>query len=185
MTRKIRRLGHGEVPPVGIKPCRFTNDTGYVVLRWKIGVRNYVEVSEHRLIAGLPPPDVHVHHRNGDKTDNRPENLELLTLPQHSKRHRPVIDIDIKRAKSLYASGLSFAAVAEAMGLRISKVQRALVVDGVTPRPCTKHRDSCMKGHPYTPENTYVFQRKDIPQPGRRCRTCYREYRATTRRVAI
>lgn len=27
------------------------------------------------------------HHKNGNKQDNRPENLELLTISQHNKEH--------------------------------------------------------------------------------------------------
>jgi len=35
--------------------------------------------------------DEHVHHRNGNKTDNRPENLMLLTKRQHALLHDAVV----------------------------------------------------------------------------------------------
>ena len=54
-------------------------------------VRGYAY--EHRLVAAqkfgrLPTQGEHVHHINGDKADNRPENLELLTAPEHHFEHR-------------------------------------------------------------------------------------------------
>jgi hypothetical protein len=35
-------------------------------------------------------PDEHVHHVNEDKADDRPENLEVLTPPEHQRRHLKV-----------------------------------------------------------------------------------------------
>jgi hypothetical protein len=49
-------------------------------------------VMEHRLVAEraidrfLTRKEV-AHHRNGIKTDNRPENLEVMTITQHRKEH--------------------------------------------------------------------------------------------------
>lgn len=50
-------------------------------------------IYEHRLVMEevlgrlLEPHEV-VHHRNQVKTDNRPENLELMTVSEHNREHK-------------------------------------------------------------------------------------------------
>ena len=95
----IRRLRPDEPVP-DFPPRRYKSSHGYIRLRWLIGVQEYVEEFEHRINAGRPPSWMHVHHRNGDKTDNRPENLEVLTAREHNRRHPENVE------KALTARGL-------------------------------------------------------------------------------
>src|SRR5687768_7439307 len=71
--KSVRLLQPGEPVPSG-KPGRYKNIHGYIVLRWRVGRSQYVECLEHRLQCGLPV-NQHVHHKNHQKDDNRPENL--------------------------------------------------------------------------------------------------------------
>lgn len=60
---------------------------GYVVgKRTPKGGRIY----EHRIVAKAKKGFI-VHHKNGDKSDNRPENLEIMTQSQHCREHAPHI----------------------------------------------------------------------------------------------
>jgi len=79
---------------------------------------------QHRVVAAkrLGRPlrrDEHAHHDNEIKTDNRPENLEVLTLAEHTRHHfatgRTMIDLicqgcgaeftrDIRRRRAKYCS---------------------------------------------------------------------------------
>lgn len=50
-------------------------------------------------LGRLLRPDEIVHHRNGDPTDDRPENLQVLTRAEHVHMHRA----DIMRGRGLAA----------------------------------------------------------------------------------
>lgn len=89
---------------------------------------------EHRIVAwdhyGPFGADMHVHHKNHDKLDNRPENLEVLTRAEHAKHHKPRI-VDRGEVTALYASGLSTCEVARRLGVRQSTIYVILQAEGV------------------------------------------------------
>ncbi len=81
----VRHLRPDEDVP-GFEPRgRYRTASGYVRVRWLIGPNDYVEEYEHRLVMGRPPGEVH--HVNGDKADNRPENLVVLSKHEHAALH--------------------------------------------------------------------------------------------------
>ena len=66
---------------------RFVRSDGYVSIR--VDGR---DVLEHRhvmaeVLGRALRSDEHVHHINGDKQDNRPANLVVLSVADHAKRH--------------------------------------------------------------------------------------------------
>jgi len=84
-TKKMNRRGEGKtVSPSGyIYVLLDQSDSMVSMARWITG---YPYVAEHRLMVAreigrplLPFPQETVHHINGDKSDNRLENLQLRT----------------------------------------------------------------------------------------------------------
>lgn len=83
-----RLKAHGDVGPAGRMrnaSCEYVNGQGYVVVRDGTGSRG--RRLQHRVVMeetlGRPLlPFENVHHKNGVKTDNRPENLEVWTKVQ-------------------------------------------------------------------------------------------------------
>ena len=84
--RRKRGSEERQPPPID---GRYLHPNGYAQVR-RVGHPNAAAngmVFEHRLvmseIIGRPlTPDENVHHKNGDRADNRPENLELWSTSQ-------------------------------------------------------------------------------------------------------
>lgn len=117
----IRRLVIGEAPPTST-PRRFVTQDGYIVLRWKIATRTYIEALEHRVLSGSPA-NAHVHHINGIKSDNRPENLKPLNPVEHRAEHR---EWDRLAARAMYEQGQTTTQIAAHFGITGGATSRGL-----------------------------------------------------------
>ena len=109
----IRSLRPGEPQPEG-EPRRYTNSAGYVRLRWKLAVGEYVETYE------------------------RDETASLVRLKEPTAKR-----IDFEHARALYADeGLSTTQVASRLGCSAGAVSRVLRGDGVAMRQTEDYADS-------------------------------------------
>ena len=69
------------------KPCQYkAARTGNGYVQTRAGLEHRVIIENH---LGRPlVSDEHVHHQNGDKRDNRVNNLRVLTAAEHTSLHR-------------------------------------------------------------------------------------------------
>ncbi len=109
-SRKCSKLGKYNPNWIGGK---IKSDTGYVLL-YKPNHPNKMtnnKVKEHRLVMEkylgrtLEKYEI-VHHRNGNKSDNRIINLELMTKSEHSRIH--VIQTRLKWISMGFSGRLGF-----------------------------------------------------------------------------
>ena len=61
------------------------DENGY--LRWESGTLVHRYVAEIYVVHRKLLPNEEVHHKNGNKLDNRSSNLEVLTHQQHMNKH--------------------------------------------------------------------------------------------------
>lgn len=125
------------------KGGRFTDSAGYIhvmiatlpaahqtlALAMVNRTRHTVYVTEHRIVAavarGAPIlTEEVVHHKNGVKSDNRPENLEVVPRGGHSKEHRLVEkELAILRVEALRLRGENEILRAQVAALKSKKAR--------------------------------------------------------------
>lgn len=121
---------------------------GYPGVMLSIGGSHQVMRSVHSLVAeafiGPRPTGYHVNHRDGNKTNNRPSNLEYVTPTENSRhaarlgllgRHHPLGELNpqsrltepaVQSIRADFRRGREIKRLAEEHGVHISTVKRVV-----------------------------------------------------------
>ena len=89
--RRRKILASGEIRPISRRRAENEGGGGYLRITWREGSR-IVQVMAHRLVFAvasgtIPPDDLQVNHKDLNRRNNHPENLELVTQSENI-RHR-------------------------------------------------------------------------------------------------
>ncbi|MHA1170298.1 MAG: HNH endonuclease signature motif containing protein, partial [Candidatus Hodarchaeales archaeon] len=72
------------------KRTEFWYENGYKVLSLGDGrgIKEHIKIMQDQIGRNINRKNEIVHHKNGMRDDNRPENLELMSRKQHASYHR-------------------------------------------------------------------------------------------------
>lgn len=90
------------------------------------------------MLGRLLEPDEIVHHKNEDPSDNRPENLEVMTQAEHIRLHRgrehhPIVTKE--QIQKTYGRGMSIKETAKALSISRGSVSNYLRLYNIKSRP--------------------------------------------------
>lgn len=132
---RLRNLNTTPLPAPRRMETRSSN--GYLIVKVEVARKQHA-VTAHRLVwtsmHGPIPDGLEPNHRDGNKANNAPENLELVTRSENIKhawatglrvRSNRAAEIR-KEALALRAQGLSLAKVGENLGVSETTVFRAM-----------------------------------------------------------
>lgn len=134
------RDSHQNVIPIRPRRAEHRSRTGYPIV--KVSWRNRsATVYAHRLVwtvlRGPIPEGMEINHRDGDKQNNRPSNLELVTSrgnTQHALRtglivrgfSRPRRESLTREARALRSQGLTYKGIGRRLGVSQTTAFRAV-----------------------------------------------------------
>lgn len=100
------------------------------------------QLTRHRITAeGRVTEAEEVHHINGIRTDNRPDNLMPLSASEHRAIHAKLnAKVDWDAVPAMYESGMTVTAIAKAVGSWDGNVSRQLRKRGIRPIPGERQR---------------------------------------------
>jgi hypothetical protein len=105
---------------------------GYVVKSIKANGNKWINIYLHRAIMGVLCPKLQVDHINGNKLDNRKENLRIVTNQQNNMNKKPGLNFTSKykgvywnRDKNKWRSRVNVNGKAKHIGYFTSEIEAA------------------------------------------------------------
>lgn len=116
-----RRAAHTRGYPVGTKR---PDGRGYIKVKTVDGWRLDHALIMERSLGRPLREDEHVHHKNEVGTDNREENLELLTRKAHGRRHFGVAENTIQEIRKQYSNGVPVSEILSTSGVSVATLYK-------------------------------------------------------------